>query len=138
MTEWMGWFIAAGVVLVLELFTGTFYLLMMSIGIAVGGIAALSGLGGPLQAITAAVAGTVATLLLRRTRFARRYITPAQQDPNVNMDIGQTLTVAAWQDGKARVMYRGALWDVILAAGAIAVPGVFTIREIRGSCLIVS
>jgi hypothetical protein len=37
----------------------------------------------------------------------------------------------------ARVMYRGAMWDVELAPGQAAAPGVFTIREVRGSRLIV-
>src|SRR5471032_42773 len=36
MADWMHWLIAAGVVVILELFTGTFYLLMIAIGIAAG------------------------------------------------------------------------------------------------------
>jgi hypothetical protein len=41
-------------------------------------------------------------------------------------------------DGKARVMYRGAMWDVELEAGAAAQPGSFIIREVRGNRLIVA
>ena len=66
----------------------------------------------------------------------------AERDPNVNLDIGQTVTVPAWQDGVARVMYRGALWDVELdrtvAGAAVPAPGQYIIREVRGSRLIVA
>ncbi|MFS2021308.1 NfeD family protein, partial [Massilia sp. CT11-108] len=39
MAEWMGWLVAAGVLVILELFTGTFYLLMIAIGLAAAAIA---------------------------------------------------------------------------------------------------
>ena len=68
---WMGWLIAAGVLVVLEMFTGTFYLLMIAIGLGVGALAALAGAGAPLQAIAAAVVGVTATGLLHRSRFGR-------------------------------------------------------------------
>ncbi|MCL6486058.1 MAG: NfeD family protein, partial [Janthinobacterium lividum] len=55
MAEWVGWFVAAGMVLILELFTGTFYLLMIAIGIAAGGLVALAGGNGFWQAVTAAI-----------------------------------------------------------------------------------
>ena len=138
MSEWMAWFVVGGLVVVIELFVGTFYLLMIGLGMAVGGVAALLGLSLPLQAICAALAGSIATLLLRRSRYGRRPAVAPQSDPDMNMDIGQTLTVAEWQDGRARVMYRGAMWDVALAPDALAAPGVFIIREIQGSCLIVA
>jgi membrane protein implicated in regulation of membrane protease activity len=138
MADWIHWFIAAGIVVILELFTGTFYLLMIAIGIAAGGLAALAGAAMAMQTLTAAVVGVLATLLLRRSRYGR----PQRRDPafdsGVNIDIGQTVNVPQWQDGTARVMYRGALWDVELAPGAIAAPGPYTIREVRGSRLIVA
>ena len=37
MSDWIHWLIATGGVVVLELFTGTFYLLMVSLGFAAGG-----------------------------------------------------------------------------------------------------
>jgi membrane protein implicated in regulation of membrane protease activity len=138
MADWMNWLIAAGVLVVLELFTGTFYLLMIAIGLGFGAVAAWAGMGAPGQTIVAAVVGVAATGLLHRSRFGR----PARGDPardrNVNIDIGQHVTVDAWRDGKARVMYRGALWDVELGQGAHAQPGVFKIVEVQGSRLIVT
>lgn len=139
MADWMNWFVAAGVVVILELFTGTFYLLMIAIGLAFGGAAALLGMGEPLPTVVAAVVGLVATGLLHRSRFGRpaRQVSAAR-DPNVNIDIGQSLKVDAWDGGKARVMYRGALWDVELGPGAVPQAGNFRIVEVQGSRLIVA
>ena len=137
MAEWVGWFVAAGAVLILELFTGTFYLLMIAIGMGAGGLVALAGANGSGQAAVAAIVGVVATLLLRRSRFGKAARRDAAQDPNVNLDIGQSVAVAHWVDGVARVMYRGALWDVELIAGSDTQAGHYTIRAVRGSRLIV-
>lgn len=143
MTEWMIWFVSAGVVVILEMFSGTFYLLMIAIGLAAGGFAALAGVSSAFQFVLAAVAGICTTYVLRRRKLGEFYKRDAARDPNVNLDIGQTLPVEQWGSGAggintARVMYRGAMWDVQLAHGAIAKPGLFVIREIQGSRLIVS
>lgn len=138
MTDWLGWSLAAGVILIIELVSGTFYLLMVGIGLAAGAVASLCGAGLALQAIMAAVVGVIATGALRRSRFGRKARPTAARDPNINLDIGQTIVVQQWCDGTARAMYRGAMWDVDLAPGAQAVAGTFTIREIQGSRLIVS
>jgi len=138
MADWMGWLATAGVLVILELFTGTFYLLMIAIGLAVGGLAALGGAGLPLQAIVAGVVGVLATGLLHRSRFGRQGRHEAARDRNVNLDIGQRVTVPAWDNGRARVMYRGALWDVELGQGATPLAGDFRIVEVQGSRLVVA
>jgi membrane protein implicated in regulation of membrane protease activity len=138
MADWMLWAIGAGVLVIAELFSGTFYLLMIAIGMGAGALTSLLRIDMPGQMLVAAIVAAIATLLLRRSRFGKiEERTPAGANPDVNMDIGQTISVPAWQDGVARVMYRGALWDVELAPGEAAAPGVFKIREIRGSRLIV-
>jgi membrane protein implicated in regulation of membrane protease activity len=137
MSDWSMWLLAAGVLVVLELLTGTFYLLMIAIGLTAGAAVAFAGASGPVQTVTAAVVGVLATGLLYRSKYGRHTGVDASVDPNVNMDIGQTVSVPAWQDGMARVMYRGALWDVELAPGSSSAPGLYTIREVRGSRLIV-
>jgi membrane protein implicated in regulation of membrane protease activity len=144
MADWSYWLAAAGVTVIFELFTGTFYLLMIALGLGAGALAALLGLGLALQTLVAAVVGVAATVLLRRSRFGKLVAgrIDAGRDPNVNLDVGQTVNVPQWQDGAARVMYRGALWDVELdhgvAAGSAPAPGQYTIREVRGSRLIVA
>lgn len=139
MADWSYWLAAAGLTVILELFTGTFYLLMVAVGLLAGSAAALLGFGEAVQLVVAALVGVGATVALRRSRFGKLHgQVQAGRDPNVNLDIGQTVHVPAWQDGAARVMYRGALWDVELAPGAAAAPGQYTIREVRGSRLIVA
>jgi membrane protein implicated in regulation of membrane protease activity len=138
MADWINWLVAAGVLVVLELFSGTFYLLMIAIGLGFGALAALAGVSVPFQTIVAAVVGVIATLLLHRSRLGRPARTNPARDPNVNLDIGQRITVDQWNDGKARVMYRGALWDVELGHGDHPQAGDFKIVEVQGSRLIVS
>ncbi|HEY6774037.1 MAG TPA: NfeD family protein [Oxalicibacterium sp.] len=142
MADWMIWFAAACVLVILEMATGTFYLLMIAFGAAAGGIAAFVGLHGAAQCVIAAVVAAVATAALRRSKLGRSERVDAARDPAINLDIGQALEVGEWRiaDGSgqaiARVMYRGALWDAELAPGGTAVPGLFIIREVRGNRLL--
>ena len=142
MSDWLIWLIAAGVVVILEIFTGTFYLLMIAIGLAAGALAAWFGVDNSLQLIVAAIVGAVATIVLRLSKFGTPRKIEASKDPNAILDIGKTINVSEWQengDGRhvARVMYRGAMWDVELDTDAESRPGIFTIHEVRGSRLIV-
>lgn len=149
MAGWVTWMLAAGLLVVAELFTTTLYLLMVAIGLAVGGVAALLGFGVEWQLLVAAVVALAATYILRRSKFGRRSRVKAERDPNVNLDIGQSIVVEQWQHDAgtngahgsggytARVKYRGAMWDVELAPAANADAGLFFIHEIRGSRLIV-
>ncbi|MGB6053708.1 MAG: NfeD family protein, partial [Burkholderiaceae bacterium] len=61
MADWMIWLAMAGIVVILEMFFGTFYLLMIALGLAAGALAAFSGLTQEAQLIAAAVVGIVAT-----------------------------------------------------------------------------
>lgn len=143
MAQWMIWSILAAVLVILELFSGTFYLLMVAVGLAAGAFAALGGLTVEVQIIITAAVGVVTTSFLHRSKFGKFTRTDAARDPNINIDIGQSLQIDGWNAGPgdgstARAMYRGAQWDVDLAPHAQAVPGTFTIREIRGSRLVVT
>ncbi len=138
MNAWMIWLALAGILVVFEMFTGTFYVLMIAVGLACGSVAAMLGMSVPAQIAIAAVTGVLATGLLHRSRFGRPLKRSASRDPNVMLDIGQNLTVDTWHDGTARVMYRGAQWDVDLAPGVIAGAGTFKIVEVQGSRLIVA
>jgi membrane protein implicated in regulation of membrane protease activity len=143
MSEWIMWMLAASVLLILEMFTGTLYLLMVSIGLAAGGVASLAGAAVPGQFVVASIVGVVATYALHRSKLGKLSTEGASRDPNVNLDIGRTLAISDWQraDDEAyttRAMYRGAMWDVDLQPGAVARSGQFIIREVRGSRLVVT
>ena len=57
------WWLLAGVTVAIELATGTFYLLMISIGLAAAAVAAHLGVALPGQLVTAAVVGGGAVVL---------------------------------------------------------------------------
>lgn len=139
MTAYYLWFAAAIVLIIVEMATGTFYLLMIACGVAAGGVAALLGVAVPMQTVTAALVAIVAIVALRRSRFGRLRRGDAASDPDVNLDIGQEVEVPAWDDfRRARVPYRGADWTVELAPGSDPAPGRYRIVEIHGATLIVS
>lgn len=143
MTDGMMWFVLGAALVILEMFTGTFYLLMIGIGLAAGGVAAMAGAGSALQFVVAALIGILAIFALRHSRFGKFDKTESTRDRNVNLDIGETIEVSEWthhqgRTATARVMYRGAQWDAELDAGATARAGSFIIREVRGNRLIVA
>ncbi|MFN7572482.1 MAG: NfeD family protein [Betaproteobacteria bacterium] len=131
------WFVLGLVLLVAELATGTFYLLMLAVAFAAGGVVALA--GGPLalQLVLAAAIGFAGSIWLRRVR-ALRSARGSAHDPVQHMDVGQTVHVDEWgRDGTARAQYRGALWEVELARGEPARAGAYTIQAIHANRLVV-
>ena len=140
MANWIVWFIGAGVLIVLELMTGTFYLLAVSVCLLAGGLVALVSGNVPLQFVVAGIVGLIAGYFAYRKTLHSK--SQPEKNSNVLLDIGQNIVVDKWNEmpggiNQARVSYRGALWDVELDFGIEAQPGVFFITEIRGNCLIV-
>lgn len=64
------WWIGVGVLVVAELMTGTFYLLMVAIGFVAGGLVHLAGAAPHAQLAAAAVVAAVLLVVLRRSRLA--------------------------------------------------------------------
>lgn len=130
------WWVAAGALLIGELATGTFYLLMVAGGCVAGGLVRVAGGSIELQWAVAAVVAGLAVYLLRRFRPRIERIDP-QRNPDMNLDIGATLDIASWRDGAARAVYRGAEWDIELAPGETEHAGRFQIVAVHGSRLVV-
>lgn len=136
MQAYVAWFIAGSVLLLAELMTGTFYLLVIAVAFACAGLAHLLGASFVMQLLIAAVIGFGGSIALRKSRFGKSSVAA---DPLQQMDVGQRLQIAAWNESRsARAQYRGAQWDVELAAGEPATPGEFEIREVRANRLIVA
>jgi membrane protein implicated in regulation of membrane protease activity len=131
------WWVGAGVLIVLELMVGTFYLLMIALGFIVAALVRLAGAPLPVQIAVAAVVALIAVAILRRSRFGRRTRVDAARNPDVNLDIGATLTVPEWHERRARTQYRGAAWDVELAPGEQEDARQYQVAALRGSCLVV-
>lgn len=136
----MGWWVAAGVAVAIELGTGTFYLLMIALGLAAGAIAAHLGVSAPLQTVAAALVGGGATALWYWRRRGRDGTDQAaHENRDVNLDIGEHVHVEAWAgDGTARVQYRGSRWMARLAPGAVPAAGMHTVTAVEGNWLVLS
>ena len=133
------WWVAAGIAVAAELATGTFYLLMIGLGLAAGAIAAQLGLGVSAQVLAAALLGGGATALWHWRRYNQPQSAPARENRDVNLDIGERVTVTAWAaDGTTRVQYRGSGWTARLAPGAPATPGVHLVSAVEGNWLVLS
>ena len=138
MAESTVWWVLAGAVIAIELLSGTFYLLMFAIGLAAAAVAANLGASLSAQVVVAAVVGGGAVIAWRAYKQRRPTAPRASANPDVNLDVGETVHVAAWDaDGHASVKYRGANWQVVIAPGNTAVPGACTIVEVLGNRLIV-
>ena len=128
------WFLLALVLVGLEMATGTFYLLVVAIAMAVGGLAAFLGAGIVWQLVLSAVTGIAGTVILRRWKN-----TQAVDAPNASFDIGQPVRVIKWNDnGTARVFYRGAEWDAEPETVATPRDATLYIAAVRGSGLVLT
>jgi membrane protein implicated in regulation of membrane protease activity len=138
MDSYIIWFVVAFGLLVAELLTGTFYLLVIALALGAAGVAAWLGAPVALQFVLAAAIGLGGSMWLRTTRFGKR-LHEKGDDRVQHMDIGQSLRVEQWTPARtARANYRGAVWDVELAPGEQPQAGEFVIREIHANRLIVT
>ena len=129
------WLLAVGAV-GLELATGTFYLLMLALGLAAGTLAAHAGGSQATQLVVAAIVGGAAVVACYLARRQRTDASPASGNRDVNLDIGETVEVAEWQpDGSGHVVYRGARWAVRHAGSGQPRPGRHVIRRVEGNRL---
>ena len=133
------WWVAAGIAVAAELATGTFYLLMVALGLAGAAIAAHLGASTTTQIMVAALIGAGATAAWHWHRFSQPRSAPARENPDVNLDIGAHVTVLAWDDDRhAHCVYRGSTWIVRLAPDAVALAGVQRIVAVEGNWLVVA
>lgn len=131
------WWVAAGLAVAAEMATGTFYLLMVALGLAAGAIATHLGLGPSAQIAAGALVAGVATAAWHWRRAHHPRSAPAASNRDVNLDIGERVHVAAWGvDRTARVQYRGAPWTARLLPGAEARAGEHRVAAVEGNWLV--
>jgi membrane protein implicated in regulation of membrane protease activity len=134
METYVYWILLALVLVGLEIVTGTFYLLVIGIAMAVGGAAAALGLALVWQFVFSAVTGVAGTVILRRWKSSQ-----ASKTPEVGLDIGLPVKVIKWNDdGSARVLYRGAEWDAELESADTPREGTLYIKAVHGSGLVLT
>lgn len=137
MTESTLWWLATGVAITLELLSGTFYLLMLSLGLASAAFAAHFGASLTAQLTIAAIVGGGAVAACYGVRKKTTATSNPGTNRNVNLDVGETLQVDNWNaDGTTNVKYRGAQWSAVRAVGTLPSTGAHRIVELRGSQLV--
>ena len=83
------WWLLAGAAVALELLTGTFYLLMLAVGMAAAAMAAHLGVGMVAQLLTAAGIGGGAVVVWHQLRKKKASDPSARAMRSVNLDVGE-------------------------------------------------
>lgn len=121
MELWVWWLIAGIALVVAELASGTFYLLVLGAAALLGAVVAYAGGAFVWQTIAAGTLALAGVFYIRSRRSALG-------GPDMpSLDVGQVVTLEIWvnqADARARVKYRDTLWDAIVEG----VPG----RDFRG------
>ena len=116
----LAWAIVGLVLVISELLSGTFYLLMLAVAAFGAAAVAYFGLGFPVQCIVAALlaaAGCYAVHIYRAKADPRRM---------APIDAGMPASFESWLDAGARlarVRYRGASWDARVEGSDAIEPG---------------
>ncbi len=111
MEEDLAWAIVGLALVIVELLTGTFYLLVLGIAAFGAALAAWLGHEFPVQAMLGGVIASVGCYGIHayHAKNAKQQMAP--------LDAGQPASFEAWLDQaarRARVRYRGASWDAVL------------------------
>ncbi len=132
------WWIVTGVLVAVELATGSFYLLMLALGAAAAAIAAHLGFGVNAQLVIAALVGAGAVAAWHFKRRSMPAGPPAAENRDVNLDIGETVQVNDWDaQGSGSTHYRGARWQVRHMGAGAPQGGRFVIRRVEANRLFV-
>ncbi|RZT93857.1 NfeD family protein [Rivibacter subsaxonicus] len=133
------WWVIAGLLVAAELFSTTFYMLVLALGAAAGAIAAHFGLSLPAQIVVFCLVGGGGTALWHFKRARAPRSAPVASNRDAQMDIGGRVRVERWEaDRSSAVLYRGATWTARLRADGPAEPGEHEIVAVEGNHLIVA
>lgn len=137
MSSYLYWILAGFLLLIVEMTSGTFYLLVLGLAAFAGALAAWAGASFGAQAGIAGVVALVGVVVVWKLRAGD---TPAVSGNT--LDVGGMVVLESWIDepaGVARVRYRDALWEARVAARPdLPAPqpgGVLYIRNVAGNVL---
>ena len=138
MEMWVLWVLVGLVLVIVELVTGTFYLLVLGAGAFAAAIAAWAGAGAVVQAFAAGMVAIGGAIAVHHWHEAHRKKDEGQAN---FLDRGQPVVLEQWANetaGLARVKYRGTTWDARVSAVAKPVPGAtLYIDSLEGQTLVV-
>jgi len=130
------WWLITGALVAMELTTGTFYLLMLTVGAAAAALAAHTGASLTVQVVIAAFVGGLAVVLWNAYRQRQSGLTRSKESDQ-HLDVGETVQVDAWDaQGLAQVKHRGAFWTAVAKDSQLPSPGLFRIQAIEGNRLV--
>ena len=136
MDDYWWWAIGGIALIIAELISGTFYLLVIGIAALAGAAVAYHYDSFWVQAIIAATVAVVGVVMVTRYRRTQA------SSPAVPLDVGQSVVLDAWvheKDRRARVRYRNALWDAnVLDEEGAEVGRTLYITRVDGNTLHVS
>lgn len=114
----MYWLIAAVILVVAEMFFGTFYLLVVSAALACAGLA--QWLFGTSPAVNAGIAAVMSVIGIALVlRWHKKHHRSALQVAHDDLDLGQTVVLEhPTADGLWLVRYRGTQWQAELTGTA--------------------
>jgi membrane protein implicated in regulation of membrane protease activity len=140
MELWLIWVVAGFVLVIAELVTGTFYLLVVGVGAFAAAIVAWLGGNEIVQAIAGSAVALVGAFLVHHWHLRNRNAVGTKGDNF--LDRGQAVVLEGWvNEGSriARVRYRGAPWDARLKDDAHPPPGsTLYIEGQEGNTLVVA
>ena len=119
MPDYLTWLIAGLAHVIIEVTTGTFYLLVLGIAALAGALAAYLGAGVLAQVACTGIVAMLGIFAVQRWRQSR----PAGEKQDRSLDLGQVVTLESWVDHptkRVRVNYRGASWEAQLIGDADA------------------
>jgi membrane protein implicated in regulation of membrane protease activity len=135
--EAYAWWALAGIALIIvELVSGTFLLLILGVAAFAGAAVAYFGFSFWLQALAAAALGSAGLIWVSRSH-GEKLKTARGRDEHI-LDIGQMVELESWvseADGLARVRYRNASWDALVEGARPPGGKVFYIRSMDGNTL---
>jgi membrane protein implicated in regulation of membrane protease activity len=138
MELWLVWTIAGFALVIIEMLTGTFYLLVLGLGAFVAAIVAWLGANMIVQAVVGGGVAIAGCWFVHHWHESRR---KADGGKSNFLDRGQPVVLEGWSNesaGIARVKYRGASWDARVPAGERPSPGATLYIEAQeGSQLVV-
>lgn len=111
------WLIVGLALIIIEVMTGTFYLLVLGIAAFAGALAAYVGAAAFIQVACVGLIAVIGLFAVHRWRQSR----PAASQKDPSLDIGQVVTLESWLDQntkRVRVKYRGSAWDAHLVGEA--------------------
>lgn len=135
MDAYLLWVIVGIALIIVEMLTGTLYLLVLGIAALAAAAAAWFGQSFWVQAVISAAVAVAGVILLNRYRGK------SVAGARTGLDVGQSVTLESWineADGLARVKYRNAQWEAEVFGERVPGGKVFYIHAVQGNTLRVS